>query len=451
MNFDLLIISSRNGLEIVPQDGLNGELRRCAALHQGEETLVVSLDLEIVHYVYLRHIGKKNSNNFFGFVISFNAVCFRNAEKVFDLMERLYETAVYEGLLVHVSDTGQVELNGQPFYEQKSQCQRIEQEARRMVDALPRGSFVARPRNYRTGNGDTTINLSEGDSAVADRMSIYDRVAIVREQSHSGLLDMQSRLRQLHEQSTEWEKKYHEEHKKKKQYSLVVVLLVVLLVGGALVAYVIRDNLFKIDRLEESVEERDRNIVDKERVIRDQSVHIVKLQDTILSRNIQIKQMTDTMVEMAIKMARYSSITHAVGLPPVAEDHFDNGYAMWLYADAPLTISKIWLRANQSGRVRIVLRDEYGNYVDDEYVSVSSTFRDIHCSLDIPYSGYYSLSMEDYGSMLFQYTSTDRKVYRAFESVGLRIIGCSNRIRGYNSAEKSCYQYFYNIHYRMTL
>lgn len=443
MNFELHIISSRNGLEIVPQDGLNGEWRRCAALHQGEETLVVSLDSEIVHYVYLRHIGKKNSNDFFGFVISFNAVCFRNAEKVFDLMERLYETAVYEGLLVHVSDTGQVELNGQPFFEQKSQCQRIEQEARRMVDALPRGSFVARPRIYRTGNGDTTINLSEGDSAVADRMSIYDRVAIVREQSHSGLLDMQSRLRQLHEQSTEWEKKYHEEHKKKKQYSLVVVLLLILFLGGAVSAYIIRGNFFTIGSLNKNLEQ-------KQDTIQQHQEHISELQDSVGRQMTKIKNLSEKIGKMENVLSRYASLRYTVGMPTINNNAFDEGYAMWFYAEVPIIIESIALRAKKTGYVSIVLRDADGNWVASETVSVNTFFSQKTVDLKVPSSGYYSLSIESDGVRL-QYNFVNSETYQMMGSGPLRIKGCCEKGQGYTSARQSYYQYFYNIKYRVEL
>ncbi len=447
MNSELHIVGSRYGLELIPNDGLDKEVRCCTTLHKGEETLVVSLSSEIVHYVYLHHIGPKGSKDFFGFVMSFNGVCFRSTKCAFEIFERIYETSVYEGLLIHVADNGQIVFDTLPFHEQKAQCQRIEQTARNLVDTLPRSSFVVQPRTYRVGNGEIRVNLSAGDAYMAECITKFDRVAIERELSHSGVNDMQSRLRMLHEQSKDWEKKYQEEHKKKKQYSLVVVLLLVLLIGGAVATYVIRDNLFRIDNLTEKVHQQKQMISERNLTIKHQERQICDLEDAITERNKQVEALSDSVY----KIRSYARMRHRTGLPPMSGSGYDNGYIMWLYADAPITIDVLRMCADKSGSIRVVLRDEYGYLVDEYYADVRPGFCKYYVDLDIPNPGYYSLGVENTGNINFQYTKTDKTIYDAFGGGALRILGCCSRGNGYSSAGYGFYQYFYNIQYHVTI
>ena len=443
MNYDLHIIGSRNGFEKYPHDGLDDELKRCLSLHDGDETLVISRAPEIIHYVYLHRIGQKDSHEFVGLSLSFNGVYLRNAKNAFEVMERLFEAAVYGGLMVHVADNGQVEFNSQSFYDQSAQYNQLKQDTQRVIDSLPRGSIATLPRSFRIGQGNTIVNLEEGELAVSDKVAQYDRVAVTRHAGHSGLSDIQERLERLHEQNVEWEKKYDKERKKKKQFSLVIVLLLLLLVGGAAAAYVIRENFSEIGSLEESVLQRDQELAQKKDDINQHKMHIARLEDTV------VKQKNE-MAELGQRLSRYASLRYSVGLPAESNNSYDEGYAMWFYADVPVVIDELSLRAKKSGYVQIVLRDSEGDYVASETVHVGTYFTDESVNLKIPSSGYYSLTAETVG-MRLQYNSTNRSIYQTMGSGPLRIKGCCGRGGSYSSAQQNYYQYFYNIKYHVEL
>lgn len=450
MNFEVHIIGSRNGFEKYPHDGLDDELKRCLILHDGDETLVISRAPEIVHYVYFHHIGQKSTHEFVGLSLSFNGVFFRNVKNAFEVMERLFEAAVYEGLMIHVADNGQVEFNSQSFYDQNAQYNQLKKETQRIIDTLPKNCIVALPRSFRIGQGNATVNLEEGEIVVADKVAQYDRVAVTRDAGHSGLSDIQERLARLHEQNVEWEKKYDKERKKKKQYSLVVILLLILLLGGAAAAYIIRGNIFTIGSLEETVSQRDMELAEKQETIHQHQMHIAKLQDAVIRQTREISQLSDSIRNKEWQLSRYASLRYAVGLPTVNNDSFDEGYAMWLYAEAPVVIDALSIRAKTSGYVQIVLRDSDGDYISSETVYASTSFSEKSVNLKIPSSGYYSLTAESSG-MRLQYNSTDNNVYRTMGSGPLRIEGCCGRGKSYSSAQQDYYQYFYNIKYHVEL
>ena len=288
MNFELHIIGSREGFEKYPHDGFDDELKRCADLQKGNETLVISRAPEIAHYVYLHTIGQKIAKSFIGLSLSFNGVYFRSVKQAYEVMEQLYETAVYSGLIVHVTDNGRVEFNPSSLYDQGAQYNQLKIDAQRIIDFLPRNSIVALPRSFRRGQGDAIVNLEEGETIVSDQVALYDRVAVIRNAKYSGLSDLQERLAKLHEQNVKWEKKYNEERKKKKQYSLVFILSLVLLgcvTGFWLLNDVLNDKNVKINELEENV--------------KDQSVMIANLEDEkqtlndsviALNREVRIKK-----------------------------------------------------------------------------------------------------------------------------------------------------------------
>ena len=440
MNYDLHIIGSRNGYEKYPHDGLDDELKQCSALHRGDETLVISHAPEIIHYVYFHHIGQKGTHEFVGLSLTFNGVYFRNVKKAFDVMERIFETAVYGSSMIHVADNGQVEFNSQSFYDQNAQYNQLKKETQRIIDTLPRNCIVALPRSFRIGQGNATVNLEEGEIVVADKVAQYDRVAVTRD---SGLSDIQERLARLHDQNVEWEKKYDKERKKKKQFSLVIVLLLLLLVGGAAAAYVIRENFSEIGSLEESVLQRDQELAQKKDDINQHKMHIARLEDTV------VKQKNE-MAELGQRLSRYASLRYSVGLPAESNNSYDEGYAMWFYADVPVVIDELSLRAKKSGYVQIVLRDSDGDYISSETVYASTSFSEKSVNLKIPSSGYYSLTAESSG-MRLQYNSTNRSIYRTMGSGPLRIKGCCGRGGSYSSAQQDYYQYFYNIKYHVEL
>lgn len=450
MNYELHIIGTRGGYEKYPHDGFDEELKRCVCLHQGGETLLIARAPEIVHYVYLHNIGQEGEKDFVGLSLSFNGVYLRSATKAFEVMERLYETAVYGGLFVHVTDNGQVEFNPQSFYEQGAQYNQLKEGAQRIIDTLPRNSITALPRSFRIGQGNASINLEEGDTAVADRVAQYDRVAVCRDTGHSGLSEIQARLAKLHEQNVEWEKKYEEEHKKKKQYSLVVVLLLILLIGGALAAYVIRGNIFTIGSLEDTVSNQKQELAQKHDTIHSQQTHIEQLQDKVDRQTAEISQLSDSLTQKERLLSKYASVRYTIGMPPEESNTFDNGYSMWLYADVPVTIESMSLRSNKSGYANIVLRDADGYYVASEKVFVPTYFYETSVNLKIPTSGYYSLNVET-SEVRLQYNSTSKSLYRAFGSGPLRIKGCCGRGKSYTSAKQDYYQYFYNIKYRVNM
>lgn len=443
MNYDLHIIGSRNGYEKYPHDGLDDELKQCSALHRGDETLVISHAPEIIHYVYFHHIGQKGTHEFVGLSLSFNGVYFRNVKKAFEVMERIFETAVYGSLMIHVVDNGQVEFNPQSFYDQNAQYNQLKKDTQRIIDSLPRNSIVTLPRSFRIGQGNATVNLDEGEIVVADKVAQYDRVAVTRDAGHSGLSDIQERLARLHDQNVEWEKKYDKERKKKKQFSLVIVLLLLLLVGGAAAAYVIRENFSEIGSLEESVLQRDQELAQKKDDINQHKMHIARLEDTV------VKQKNE-MAELGQRLSRYASLRYSVGLPAESNNSYDEGYAMWFYADVPVVIDELSLRAKKSGYVQIVLRDSDGDYISSETVYASTSFSEKSVNLKIPSSGYYSLTAESSG-MRLQYNSTNRSIYRTMGSGPLRIKGCCGRGGSYSSAQQDYYQYFYNIKYHVEL
>ena len=443
MNFEVHIIGSRNGYEKYPHDGLDDELKQCSALHRGDETLVISRAPEIIHYVYFHHIGQKGTHEFVGLSLTFNGVYFRNVKKAFDVMERIFETAVYGSSMIHVADNGQVEFNSQSFYDQNAQYNQLKKDTQRIIDSLPRNSIVTLPRSFRIGQGNATVNLEEGEIVVADKVAQYDRVAVTRDAGHSGLSDIQERLARLHDQNVEWEKKYDKERKKKKQFSLVIVLLLLLLVGGAAAAYVIRENFSEIGSLEESVLQRDQELAQKKDDINQHKMHIARLEDTV------VKQKNE-MAELGQRLSRYASLRYSVGLPAESNNSYDEGYAMWFYADVPVVIDELSLRAKKSGYVQIVLRDSDGDYISSETVYASTSFSEKSVNLKIPSSGYYSLTAESSG-MRLQYNSTNRSIYRTMGSGPLRIKGCCGRGGSYSSAQQDYYQYFYNIKYHVEL
>ena len=288
MNFELHIIGSREGFEKYPHDGFDNELKRCADLQKGNETLVISRAPEIAHYVFLHTIGQKSSKSFIGLSLSFNGVYFRSVKQAFEVMEQLYETAVYSGLIVHVTDNGRVEFNPSSFYDQGAQYNQLKIDAQRIIDFLPRNSIVALPRSFRRGQGDAIVNLEEGETIVSDQVALYDRVAVIRNAKYSGLSDMQERLAKLHEQKVEWEKKYNEERKKKKQYSLVFILSLILLgciTGFWLLNDVLNDKNVKIYELEGDVKKQSTMIttLNKEKQILNDSV-------IALNREVRIKK-----------------------------------------------------------------------------------------------------------------------------------------------------------------
>lgn len=450
MNFELHIIGSREGYEKYPHDGFDDELKLCSALLQGTETLVISRMPEIVHYVYLYHIGSKDSKEFFGMSLSFNGVYFRSAKTAFEVMERLFETAVYGGLMVHVADNGQVEFNQPAFFDQGAHYNQLAKEAQRILDSLPRNNIAALPRSFRIGQGTATVNLDEGEEMVADRVAQHDRVSVIRNSAHAGLNDIQERLARLHEQNVEWEHKYEAERKKKKQYSLVVMLLVILFIGGAVAAYVIRGNFFTIGSLEENVTQLNDELAQNKQVIHQHQKHIAKLQDTVAQQINKIAQLSDSLLQKEYALSRYASLQYTVGMPTVENNSFDEGYSMWLYAEVPVMIESIALRGNSSGYVNIVLRDYDGYAVASETVYVNTSFSQRTVDLKIPSSGYYSLSVET-GGMRLQYNSVDNKTYRTMGSGPLRIKGCCGRGKSYSAAQQNYYQYFYNIKYRVVL
>jgi hypothetical protein len=450
MNFELHIIGSREGFEKYPHDGFDEEAKRCVALLQGAETLVISRAQEVIHYVYLHDIGQKGARDYVGLSISFNGVYFRSVEKAFEVMERLFETAVYEGLMIHVSDNGQVEFNPQSFYDQRAQYNQLKKGTQRVLDSLPRNSITSLPRSFRIGQGDNRVTLEEGESVVADRVAQFDRVAVSRESGHSGLSDIQERLERLHKQNVEWEQKYNEERKKKKQYSLVVVLLLILLLGGAGAAYIIRGNFFTIGSLEEDVSQLNEELSLRKEDIRRHQMHIAKLQDTVVHQIKKIESLSDSLQQKEYALSRFASLEYTVGMPTVDNNSFDEGYSMWLYAEVPITIESLALRAKSSGYADIVLRDCEGNYVASETVYVNTYFSQKTVDLKIPSSGYYSLNVETSG-MRLQYNSVSSDTYRTMGSGPLRIKGCCVRGKGYGSAQQNYYQYFYNIKYRLAL
>ncbi len=450
MNFELHIIGSREGFEKYPHDGFDEEAKRCATLHQGVETLVISHAQEVIHYVYLHGIGQQGSRDYVGLSLSFNGVYLRGVEKAFEVMERLFETAVYGGLMIHVSDNGQVEFNSQSFYDQGAQYNQLKKDIQRVLDSLPRNSFTTLPRSFRIGQGDSRVALEEGESVVADRIAQFDRVAVSRESGHSGLSDIQERLERLHKQNIEWEQKYNKEQKKKKQYSLVVVLLLILLLGGAGAAYVIRGNFFTIDSLEENVSQLNEELSRKQEDIRQHQMHIAELQDTVARQKNRIERLADSLQQKEYALSRFASLEYTVGMPTVDNNSFDEGYSMWLYAETPIMIESLALRAKNSGYADIVLRDSDGGYVASETVYVNTFFSQKAVNLKIPSSGFYSLSVETSG-MRLQYNSVDGNTYRTMGSGPLRIKGCCNRGKSYLSAQQNYYQYFYNIKYRLAL
>ena len=288
MNFELHIIGSREGFEKYPHDGFDDELKRCADLQKGSETLVISRAPEIAHYVFIHKIGQNSSKSFIGLSLSFNGVYFRSVKQAFEVMEQLYETAVYSGLIVHVTDNGRVEFNPSSFYDQGAQYNQLKIDAQRIIDFLPRNSIVALPRSFRRGQGDAIVNLEEGETIVSDQVALYDRVAVIRNAKYSGLSDMQERLAKLHEQKVEWEKKYNEERKKKKQYSLVFILSLILLgciTGFWLLNDVLNDKNVKIYELEGDVKKQSTMIttLNKEKQILNDSV-------IALNREVRIKK-----------------------------------------------------------------------------------------------------------------------------------------------------------------
>ena len=450
MNLELHIIGSREGYEKYPHDGFDDELKQCSTLLQGTETLVISRVPEVIHYVYLHHIGPKGSKEFFGLSLSFNGVYFRSAKTAFEVMERLFETAVYGGLVVHVADTGQMEFNQPSFYDQAPHYNQLEKEAQRIIDSLPRNTLLALPRSFRIGQGSATVNLDEGEEVVADHVAQHDRVAVIRSSTHVGLNDIQERLSRLHEQNVEWEKKFNEEQKKKKQYSLVVILLLVLLVGGAVAAYVIRGNFFTIGSLKENVTQLNDELAQNKQTIHQHQKHIAELQDTARRQMNKIEQLTDSLQQMAYSLSQYAAIQYTVGMPTIENNSFDEGYSMWLYAEVPIIIESIALRGKSSGYANIVLRDSEGYYVASETVSVNTSFSQRIVDLKIPSSGYYSLNVETSG-MRLQYNSVDSETYRTMGSGPLRIKGCCGRSKSHNSAQMNFYQYFYNIKYHVSL
>ncbi len=306
------------------------------------------------------------------------------------------------------------------------------------------------PRSFRIGQGDSRVTLEEGESVVADRVAQFDRVAVSRKSGHSGLSDIQERLERLHKKNIEWEQKYNEERKKKKQYSLVVVLLLILLLGGAGAAYIIRGNFFTIGSLEENVSQLNEELAHKQEDIRQHQMHIAKLQDTVVHQIKKIESLSDSLQQKEYALSRFAALQHTVGMPTVDNNSFDEGYSMWLYAEVPITIESLALRAKSSGYAEIVLRDSDGSYVASETVYVNTYFSQKTVNLKIPSSGYYSLNVETSG-MRLQYNSVNSETYRTMGSGPLRIKGCCGRGKSYGSAQQNYYQYFYNIKYRLAL
>ena len=256
MNFELHVIGSRYGYENYPHDGLDEELRECAALRNKCATLVISRSIGISHYVYLQSVGKKDSNDFVGLSLSFNGVYFRTTKTALEVLERLFETSMYSGLIIHIADNGEIEFNPQSFYEQRVNYNKLKEESQRIVDSLPRNSLTYIPHSFLIGQGNVSVNVEDGEIAIASMIAQYDRVAVSMGVKHFGYSGIQDRLSMLYTKSVEFEKKYNAERKKKKQYSLVVFLSLILLgcvTGFWLLNDVLNDKNVKINELEENV------------------------------------------------------------------------------------------------------------------------------------------------------------------------------------------------------
>lgn len=449
MNFELYIIGSRGGFEILPEDGNDKIFRQCAAMHKNTETLVIAQDWDIMHYLYFHQIGKRK--DFLGIGISFNGCSFNSTQAAFDVLEHLFTTAVCESLMVRMNNDGQVVFNPEAFHEQSAQYNRLCQEAQLYIDEMPRGSFGKKSTSYHYGRGETSISFEGGDEAVFNALSNNDYVAVVRHGGGEELSDLQGRMRQLQEEKTELTQRYNEVLKKKKQYSTVVILLSTLIVGAGIAAFVIYKNYNTIGFLKGNVTVLEQDVESKRETITKQNVRMATLEESSQKQKNRILQLIDSVAQAGAMNDLYSDMTHTVGLPPITSDNFDYGYSMWLFADYPMTITSIWLRANRSGSVRIVLRDQDGSFVDDETVSVYDYFSPRSLSLSIPHPGYYSLSVDRGSNIKLQYTSTNKTIYRSFGSSALNIIGCCSQGNGYADASTGYYQYFYSIHYKVRL
>ena len=179
-------------------------------------------------------------------------------------------------------------------------------------------------------------------------------------------------------------------------------------------------------------------------------IHITKLQDTIVQQLTRIEQLSDSLKQMEHVLSRYASLQYTVGMPTVDSNSFDEGYSMWLYAVAPITIESIALRAQNAGYADIVLRDDDGRYVSSETVYVNTHFSQKTVNLKIPSSGYYTLSVETSGISL-QYSQATSDTYRTMGSGPLRIIGCCESGRSLHKARQDNYRYFYSIKYRVDM
>ncbi len=449
MNFELYIIGSRGGIEVIPEDGNEKIFRQCAAMHKNSETLVIVQDWDIMHYIYFHNVGKRK--DFIGIGLSFNGRSFCSTQAAFDLFEHLFTTAVCESIIVQMNYDGLVVFNPEEFHQQTAQYNRLYQEAQQYIDDMPRGSFGKKTTSYHYGRGETYISFEGGDEAVVNALMNNDYVAVSRHGGGEELSDLQGRMRQLKEENSELTKRYNDVLKKKKQYSTVVILLSSLIMGAGIAAFVIYRNFNTIGSLKSNVSVLEEDVDNKRKTITKQNVRISDLEESSQNQKYRILQLIDSVAQLDTKKDIYSSMTHTVGLPPIATDNFDKGYTMWLYADYPMTITSIWMRANKSGSIRIILRDQYGSYVDDDNVSVYDYFAPRSLSLSIPNAGYYSLSVGNSSNLKLQYTSTNNTLYRSFSSDVLRIVGCCSQGNGYGDASTGYYQYFYSIQYKVNL
>jgi len=154
------------------------------------------------------------------------------------------------------------------------------------------------------------------------------------------------------------------------------------------------------------------------------------------------KEKTDKFIEAISQFIFQTGSDIAYNSP----SSFDKHYIMWLRAYLPLTITKVKIKSKKAGKTTITLCDEQDVELKSKEIEVNGKIQTVSLNFDIPQKGNYYLKIKD-GTDSGYTSDYDFTNNNGF----LRILGCcaNNADKLNKQTDKSYYQYFYNIEYRM--
>lgn len=448
----------------------------------------------LAYYVYTRPL--RNLDSYIGLCCVFNNVLYSNYKSLFDTFEEAVTNMAINGTILEFTDSGEIVSRVDKLYMVSSEFQRVSGYLSTLLSKCDNDFLKLPVRNYSLSSNETkTFSYDDKSDDVLLAMKNYCRVFVVKSKdidsktmtSFAGKLKtLNQKIVRLESEKSKLNDDLQRVMRQKKRTKTVAFLAVLLFVIGLILYFAVVESNERQTTINELNDEKsdlienleytnqyltltiDSLSTEREHVIAQEREIVVLnatnslLRDSLSQSKSELKFVQSQLSDLQIafnsleQRTNNSSLTEKSYINGASRtsnnsNNFDKSYVMWLYASRSVTIKSFYVKANNSGYIRLGLFNSSGSLVSSVNVYVNkNSFTKVTPNFYLNSSNYYYLGIyQNDNDISLSYHSSGSNEYNNYSSSGksLKIIGYSSKGKGYNDCSTGYYQYFYDIEY----